>query len=202
MPNPNHLRHPRIQSSAKPQNQLANELRRLLVKKPDGKVARTTFVGIGSELRGDDAVGVVIVNRLSAWQSSSDRSDSLSSFLFINGGCAPENILGEIKAFQPEIIVFIDAVIVGDSGEDGGDGARKAGSIRIIDTGREKISGISFCTHSLPLTIIANYIRQSISCEIFVIGIEPGDMDFRPDCALTPPVAEAAAEVVEAIVNL
>ena len=145
---------------------------------------------------------MVIVNRLSALQSSSDRPDSFSNFLFINGGCAPENILGEIKVFQPEAIIFIDAAIIGNNGENSEDGACKPGTVRIIDTSKEKISGISFCTHSLPLAIIADYIRQSISCEIFVIGIEPEDMDFRPDCTLTPLVAGAAAEVVETIVNL
>lgn len=174
------------------------ELRQLLVRKPDTSDTKVAFVGIGSELRGDDAVGVVIVERLSALQSSSSRSDAISNFLFINGGSAPENILGEIKAFQPEVVVFIDAIVIGNDDDE----KSPAGTVRLINTNKEKISGISFCTHSLPLTIIADYIRQSISCEIFVIGIEPGDMGFRPDCALTPPVAEAAKEVIEVIVNL
>jgi len=151
---------------------------------PDAKVV---FVGIGSELRGDDAVGVVIINRLSEFA----KTTKSSRFLFLNGGSAPENILGEIRAFQPEIIVFIDAAILGG----------EPGTLRIIDTRREKISGVSFCTHSLPLTIIAEYIRQTVPCEIFIIGIEPCDMGFSPDCALTPSVARAADEVVEAIAD-
>ena len=153
-----------------------------------GSHNKAAFVGIGSELRGDDAVGVVIVNRLAEIYEQAKSADSRRC-LFINGGSAPENILGEIRAFQPEIIVFIDAAILGEA----------PGTIKLIDTRQEKISGISFCTHSLPLTIIANYIRQTVSCEIFVIGIEPTDMDFRPDCALTPPVAQAAEEVIQAI---
>ena len=121
--------------------------------------------------------------------TAATKSAVIPRFLFINGGSAPENILGEIRTFQPEAVVFIDAAILGCA----------PGTIQIIDTRREKISGVSFCTHSLPLTIVANYIRQTVPCEIFVIGIEPGDMNFRPDCALTPPVAQAADEVVEAI---
>ncbi|MDR0843206.1 MAG: hydrogenase 3 maturation endopeptidase HyCI [Acidobacteriota bacterium] len=176
---------------------LKEALRRQLLPKPDGKAPeipqfpKIAFVGIGSELRGDDAVGVVIVNRLAELQSSADLGGSLAGYLFINGGSAPENILGEVKAFQPEIIVFIDAAVLGQA----------PGAVRLIDTREEKISGISFCTHSLPLTIIANYIRQCLPCEIFVIGIEPSDMGFRPDCALTPPVAAASEEVVEAIIG-
>ena len=150
---------------------------------PPNSNAKAVFVGIGSELRGDDAVGVVIINRLAEMATSA----GCPRFLFINGGSAPENILGEIRAFQPEIVVFIDAAVLGGA----------PGTIQVIDTSLEKISGISFCTHSLPLTIVADYIRQIISCEIFVIGIEPGDMNFRPDCALTPPVAQAADEVVK-----
>jgi len=150
-----------------------------------GSTAKAVFVGIGSELRGDDAVGVVVIKRLAEIAKTAD----CSRFLFINGGSAPENILGEIRVFQPEIIVFIDAAVLGGA----------PGTVRVIDASREKISGISFCTHSLPLTIIADYIRQAIPCEIFVIGIEPGDMNFRPDCVLTPPVAQAATEIVEAV---
>ena len=146
---------------------------------------KAAFIGIGSELRGDDAVGVVIVKRLAELA----KTDACSRCLFINGGSAPENVLGEIRNFQPEIIVFIDAAILGEA----------PGTVKLIDTRREKISGVSFCTHSLPLTIIANYIRQAVPCEIFVIGIEPVDMDFRPDCVLSPPVAQAAAEVVDSI---
>jgi hydrogenase maturation protease HycI len=146
---------------------------------------KTAFVGIGSELRGDDAVGVVIVNRLAELSKSAD----CPRFLFLNGGSAPENILGEIRAFQPGTIVFIDAAILGG----------EPGTVKLIDTRREKISGVSFCTHSLPLTIIADYIRQTVPCEIFVIGIEPVDMNFRPDCALTPPVAQAAADIIRCI---
>jgi hydrogenase maturation protease HycI len=152
---------------------------------PHNSGAKAAFVGIGSELRGDDAAGVVIINRLAEMA----KSTACPRFLFVNGGSAPENILGEIRAFQPEIIVFIDAAVLGG----------EPGTVRLIDTRREKISGVSFCTHSLPLTIVADYIRRTVPCEIFVIGIEPGDMNFRPDCALTPPVAKAAADVINEI---
>ena len=155
---------------------------RRLPRNSSGKIA---FIGIGSELRGDDAAGVVIINRLAEMAKNAD----CPRFLFINGGSAPENVLGEIRMFQPEIIVFIDAAILGEA----------PGTIHIIDTRLEKISGVSFCTHSLPLSIVANYIQQTVPCEIFIIGIEPVDMNFRPDCALTPPVAQAAADVVNDI---
>ena len=158
-------------------------------------------------MRGDDAVGVAIINRLSRNEQSSDsflndegnesalqnriveKTDAHSRFRFINGGSAPENVLGEIKTFRPDALVFIDAVVSN----------RPAGTVSFIDTGNEKISGISFCTHSLPLTIIANYLRQTVPCEIFVIGIEPEDLNFRADCVLTESVACAADEIVDAI---
>ena len=147
--------------------------------------AKVVFVGIGSELRGDDAVGLVIINRLAELAKSAN----CPRFLFLNGGSAPENILGEIRVFQPEIIVFIDAAVLGST----------PGTVQVIDTSKDKITGISFCTHTLPLAIIAGYIRKAVPCEIFVIGIEPGDMSFCADYVLTPPVAKAAEEVVQAI---
>ena len=161
-------------------------LKETLQQLPLDSNAKVVFVGIGSELRGDDAVGVVIVNRLAEMAKSADFA---SRFLFINGGSAPENILGEIRKFQPKIVGFIDAAVMGG----------EPGTIRVFDTSQEKITGISFCTHCLPLAIIADYIRQITPCEIFVIGIEPVDMDFRSDCALTQPVAQAADEVVRVL---
>jgi hydrogenase maturation protease HycI len=149
--------------------------------------SKAVFVGIGSELRGDDAAGVVIINRLAELAKTA----GCPRFLFINGGSAPENVLGQIRAFQPELIVFIDAALFDCA----------PGTIQVIDTRREKISGVSFCTHSLPLTIVANYIRQTVPCEIFIIGIEPSDMNFRPDSTLTPPVAQAAEEVITAVAS-
>ena len=181
----------------------------LIILKGFNTGAKAAFVGIGSEIRGDDAVGVVIINRLEELSRIS-REDYTAGTqmvkavhesplgakdadnprcIFINGGSAPENILGEIRKFHPEIIVFIDAALLGCA----------PGTVRVIDTRREKISGVSFCTHSLPLAIIANYIRQTVPCEIYVIGIEPGEMNFRPDCTLTPHVAQAAEEIVEAV---
>jgi hydrogenase 3 maturation protease len=150
-----------------------------------GSNTKIVFVGIGSELRGDDAVGVVIVNRPAELAKAAE----CHCFLFINGGSAPENILGEIRTFQPEIVVFIDAAVLGGT----------PGTVKLIDTSREKITGISFCTHTLPLAIVADYLRQAVSCEIFVIGIEPGNTDFNADSVLTPFVARAGDELVEGI---
>jgi len=150
--------------------------------------SKAVFVGIGSEFRGDDAVGVVIVNRLAELTNP----DCSLRFLFINGGCAPENILGEIRAFQPETIVFIDAAVLGEP----------PGTVQLLDTRDVKIAGISFCTHTLPLPIIADYIQRAVPCRIILICVEPENMEFRPDCELAPSVAKAADEVVQAIAAL
>ena len=158
---------------------------KLLQQLPRNSNAKVVFIGIGSELRGDDAVGMVIVNRLAELANSA----GCPRFLFINGGSAPENFLGEIREFQPEMVVFIDAAVLGAT----------PGTVKVIDTSREKITGISFCTHTLPLAIIAGYIQQTVPCEIFVIGIEPVDISFNPDYVLTQPVAQAAEEVFQAI---
>ena len=164
-------------------NPLKETLRQIL-SNPNSKAV---FIGVGSELRGDDAVGVVIINRLKELEKSAD----CTRFMFINGGNAPENVLGEIRKFKPEVVVFVDAAVLGET----------PGTVQIFDTSQKRISGISFCTHTLPLTIVANYIRKTVPCEIFAIGIEPVDMNFRSDCALTPPVNQAAEELVQAIAD-
>ncbi|MEI8176923.1 MAG: hydrogenase maturation protease, partial [Candidatus Omnitrophota bacterium] len=82
------------------------------------------------------------------------------------GGTAPENMTGEIKRIKPEYLVIIDAAEMGLT----------AGEIDVIDV--ERIGGISFSTHSLPLAVLADYIRPSVSGEIFVVGIQPKSLAF------------------------
>ncbi len=123
---------------------------------------KIAILGIGSELKGDDAVGLAVAQRLKAYIKKK-RIKSLKVFL---GQTAPENLTGEIKKFKPTHLIIIDAA----------DFHRKAGTAKVIDAHRE--TGASFSTHRMPIRIIRDYLYQSIGCEIIIIGIQPQSLGF------------------------
>lgn len=60
---------------------------------------------------------------------------------------------------------------------------------------RDQITGVSFCTHALPLNVIVDYIAASNPQlkDVLLLGIQPQEMGF--DEPLTP-VIEGAAQAV------
>jgi hydrogenase 3 maturation protease len=50
------------------------------------------------------------------------------------------------------------------------------GEYREIDP--EEINGISFSTHTLPMKIFADYLKQATGAAISIIGIQPENLDF------------------------
>ncbi|HPA72918.1 MAG TPA: hydrogenase maturation peptidase HycI [Spirochaetota bacterium] len=142
---------------------------------------RIAFLGIGSELRGDDAAGPKVLERLDA--SLGGRDD----IAFFHGGSAPENLTGAIRDYNPTHLVVIDAADLG----------KKPGSVRII--GESEIGGASFSTHSLPIPIILGYLRSTVKAREIVIGIQPGSLEF--DSPVTAPVAAAVASLADDIIR-
>ncbi len=128
------------------------------------KAERIAVLGVGSELRGDDAAGILVVERLDKLHRKA--SDKHRKFRVFVGSTAPENLTGEIKAFEPDHVLIIDSADMG----------RRAGTVELINP--DKVGGLSFCTHSLPPKIMADYLIQSLGCEITIIGIQPKDIAF------------------------
>jgi len=124
---------------------------------------RIAVLGVGSDLRADDAAGLLVAGELERACLEPDNRAQLKVFL---GNTAPENLTGEIKKFCPTHIIIIDAA----------DGQKEAGAVTLIDP--DKTGGIPFCTHQLPLKIIADYLVKSLRCKVIVIGIQPKAFDF------------------------
>lgn len=125
------------------------------------KAKRIALLGVGSELRGDDAAGLLVAQELARLKLKK-RID----FKVFIGGTAPENLTGEIKRFKPTHLIIVDSADMG----------KKAGAVQWIDP--DKVGGLSFCTHSLPVKIMADYLTQSIGCKIKIIGIQPKVLEF------------------------
>lgn len=144
---------------------------------------KVAVLGVGSELRADDAAGVVIARNLQAYIKKK-KIKTLKAFL---GQTAPENLTGEIKRFKPTHLIIVDAV----------DFHQKAGAIGVVDLRAE--TGASFSTHRIPFQIIRDYFYKSIACETIVIGIQPQSLDFC--VSLSPRVQESARIVLKEIIE-
>jgi len=143
------------------------------------KAERVVVVGVGSEMRGDDIVGLLVLEEL--------KKDPHPKVILIEGGTAPENFTGQIKKAKPTHLIIVDAA----------DLRQAPGTIEVIDP--ERIGGYSFSTHALPLKIMVDFILADWKCEVMVIAIQPQSLEFgRP---VDPAVAEAAHLIAEAIIS-
>ncbi|MCX6112667.1 MAG: hydrogenase maturation protease, partial [Proteobacteria bacterium] len=114
----------------------------------DKKAAKITVLGVGSELRADDGAGLLIAENLIK-KCGQDKCDLNSKLQVIYGATAPENFTGDIRRFAPTHLILLDSAHMG----------LEPGDVKIIK--KEDISGITFSTHVLPLSVIINYLTNS-----------------------------------------
>ncbi len=139
---------------------------------------RTVVVlGVGSELRADDAAGVLAASRLAG--------EPFPGLHAIAAGTAPENHTAEIRRIGPSAVVIVDAADMGET----------PGAVRVIPLG--DIAGVSFSTHTLPLAIVADYLRRETGCRVAILGIQPASLVF--DGPVSPEVVRGVALAVETI---
>ena len=134
---------------------------KVALKKQLSNAKIIALLGVGSELRQDDVCGMLVAEAL----KKSCRLQRKKFRVFF-GATAPENLTGEIKKLKPSHVIIVDAADTG----------KKAGSITLIKP--QEATGISFSTHQLPLSIMVEYLIQSIACEVIIIGIQPKTTKF------------------------
>lgn len=117
------------------------------------------ILGIGNELRGDDALGSIIARNLSELLNLHE------NIIVIDGGMVPENFTGLIRREDPTHVILIDAV----------DMKKKPGYIRIVE--KSEIAEYNLSTHAMPLSFFITYLESSTDAEIVLIGIQPKNMD-------------------------
>lgn len=140
---------------------------------------RVVVVGVGSTLRGDDGAGVEVVRRLANFESPRCR--------VIEGGTAPENYTSVIKSFEPDHILFIDAVEFGD----------EPGVVKSVNP--DELEQTSFSSHAYPLSLLTDYVERETNATVSLIGIQPETTD-EPD-TISPDVQEGVDWLVELIVT-
>ncbi|MCK4387506.1 MAG: hydrogenase maturation peptidase HycI [Dehalococcoidia bacterium] len=129
------------------------------------------ILGIGNTLKGDDGIGVHVVERINEYLKKVDqKSKQVKSagtkreIIAINCGTAPENYTSSVREHVPDRLILVDAAEMGLS----------PGSYRIIPP--EKIGVMCVSTHNMPLSLFVSYVSEF--CRgIVLIGIQPERMD-------------------------
>jgi len=144
---------------------------------------RIAVLGIGSDLRGDDAAGMLIAEHIEAYRKKLREARRIKVFF---GSTAPESFTGVIKRFNPTHLLIIDAAEI----------KKNPGKVVLLDP--QMIEGISFSTHSLPLKIMTDYLLTDIKeCHITVIGIQPENLDFGSPLSVS--VGKAVRDVAKMV---
>jgi hydrogenase 3 maturation protease len=152
-------------------------LKQLLSKWP--KAPRIAILGVGNQFRSDDAAGVLVVRALAHRKCALDTE----RLLIIEAGHAPENTTGELRRFAPDLVLIIDAADMGEM----------PGTVKWIP--EESIDGMSASTHSLPLSMLARYLRLELGCTVALLGIQPASNTVGDE--VSSEVAQAVQEIVD-----
>ena len=147
---------------------------------PKERPLRVAVVGIGHELRGDDAAGLEVARQLQPFAHS--------NLLIIEAGHAPENHTGLLRRFTPDLIVLVDTAQLNEA----------PGTIRWLPW--QETSGLSASTHTMPPYMLARFLTAELNCEIALIGIQPNHTFLRS--SLSPAVAEAAGHIAQTMLAL
>jgi hydrogenase maturation protease HycI len=142
---------------------------------------RLAIVGVGSTLRGDDAAGMRVVERL-AEEYPEEFNPHL---MFCPGETAPENFSGKIRAFNPTHLLLIDAADIGITpGE-------------IVEIPADKVGGPGFLSHMLPLKVLVSFLAGDSGMKSMLLGVQYRSLEF--DAPLTPEIAAAVDTLCDAL---
>ncbi len=146
-----------------------------MIEFPATRPARVAILGVGNEMNGDDGAGVRVVRALSL------RTPAPPGTLLIEAGAAPESYTGPLRRFGPDMVIEIDAAILGG----------EAGATAWLDW--READGLSASTHTLPPSVLAEFLQADLGCEVAIIGVQPARVEMGS--GLSPVVAAAVTEL-------
>ncbi len=133
---------------------------------------KEVVLGIGNTLKGDDGIGIYIIERIDKYLEEVKRGAGQARFtgarrkiIAINCGITPENYTSIIRKHNPDRLILVDAAEMGLT----------PGSYRIIPP--EKIEVMHLSTHSMALSFLILYVSD-LCKDIVLVGIQPERMDF------------------------
>lgn len=156
------------------QTALSRTLQRLQASK---QMLRIAVVGIGHELRGDDAAGPIIARMLRSLTAQHNY------LLVIDAGPAPESYFGTLRRFRPHFVLLIDAAQLDD----------RPGTVACLAW--QDAAGPIPSSHTCALSDLASYLIAEFGCEVMILGIQPAGTTF--DAPLSAAVQQATEGVVQ-----
>jgi hydrogenase 3 maturation protease len=135
-------------------------------------VLQTTslIVGVGNVLRGDDAFGSLLAQRLKG----------KLSIKVVDAGSVPENYLGLIVKENPDTVLLIDAVDFGG----------QPAQMRLLNL-RTCSTKSSFFTHSLTPDFLLSFLQQYTGAQVYLLAVQPVSLGL--DVPLSPALSEGLA---------
>jgi hydrogenase 3 maturation protease len=144
---------------------------------------------VGQELRGDDAAGPAVVRALAGRLARTDApAEPGPTLLILDAGPAPESQTGPLRRFAPDLVVLVDAARMGEP----------PGTVRWLPW--QETVGLPGSTHTVPLSLLAQYLTTELACQVALLGIQP--LDTEIGSPVSPPVQEAVDGIVTALVEL
>ena len=118
-------------------------------------MARRLVMGVGNDIRGDDAVGELIAREFEkpGWET-------------VDCGSVPENHIVMVEEGDYDIVLIVDAASMG----------LEPGEIRIVP--RKYLGVFTMSTHALPLSLVMDFLDDKVG-EVVLIGIQPEDMSLK-----------------------
>ena len=153
---------------------LSNNLKSFL---KDAK--NVVVIGMGNELRADDAIGLEVVRHLKP-----HANDRLTVF---EGYTTPEVFISPACAIRPTHIIIVDAAELGVA----------AGTWRFI--AEKEIDEQLFTTHAIPATEVTKEIKRRCGAKVAFLGIEPKIRDIS--ISISKECKKAAQEIAEIILK-
>ena len=138
---------------------------------------KIVLFGIGNTLRGDDALGPMLVEML---------RDKVNA-VCINAEGSPENYLGKVLKEAPDTLLIIDAVYL-NSGP---------GEYRLLAP--KEVETTVTSTHDIPLTMLIDYLKSEKYMNIYILGIEPLHLELGRK--VSPKVKQTIIMLKEMITN-
>lgn len=132
-------------------------------------------VGVGDPAMGDDGAGhCVAASLIHAGVEG-----------VIDSGVSPELDTWKIREFQPDNVIFIDAVDFGGA----------PGEVALLEPGDLRSSG--FDTHRAPLKLTMEYLERDLGCKCRLLAIQPKDVRLgAPLCGEVRDSADMIAEML------
>ncbi|MEF8834823.1 MAG: hydrogenase 3 maturation endopeptidase HyCI [Candidatus Thermoplasmatota archaeon] len=129
------------------------------------------ILGVGNDIRGDDAVGELVARELDSkeWET-------------VDCGSVPENHITLIEEDEYDLVVIIDAANMN----------LEPGEIRIVP--KEHLGVFTMSTHALPLSTVMDFLDRKVN-DVYLVGIQPKNMSLKE--GMTAELQEAKDRMIE-----